>query len=196
MLPARAAEVLADLRRGRIDPQSVAGDSRPVHSRLFRELTPPGYEYYAGHYRGEEYRCLRYCRVGIPADPRVGYAPERVRGEMAALAELIKTGLAALDTARELPAVELSAEEKLLHTVVFACHIFEYVLCVHPYVDGNGHAARFIMWALLGRYGYWPTNWPLDPRPADPPYSELIMRYRDGEKVLLEAYVLRCVRGH
>jgi fido (protein-threonine AMPylation protein) len=189
VLGRKAKEVLVDLRRGRLDTLENATDSRRVHRRLFLELTPQGYEYYAGNYRGDSYRCLRYYDVTIPADPRVGFRAAYVLGFMRELAARITSGVGALDLAGNIPDPNFTPHLKALNVVVFACHIFEAFLRIHPYVDGNGHAARFILWAILGRYGYWPRRWPIDPRPPDPPYSELIREYRSGNREPLEAYV-------
>jgi hypothetical protein len=43
---------------------------------------------------------------------------------------------------------------------------------------------------MLGRYGHWPRNFTVDPRPPDPPYTELITRYRSGETLPLEQYIV------
>ena len=114
---------------------------------------------------------------------------------MAAIAHTVLGGLNALDLANTLPDGQLARHQKLIYTVTFACRVFEIVLRVHPYANGNGHAARFIVWAILGRYGFWPRSWPLDPRPPDPPYSRLISEYRSGNHQPLEEFVIRAVIG-
>jgi hypothetical protein len=58
----------------------------------------------------------------------------------------------------------------------------------------SGHAARFIMWAILGRYKFWPVRWTVEPRPADPPYTDLLRRHRDGDTKPLIEYVLACIK--
>jgi Fic family protein len=112
---------------------------------------------------------------------------------MERLAKNISDGIAALDEAGRLPNAQLSPNEKVLFAVVFACRVFETFLRVHPFANGNGHAARFLIWAILGRYGYWPTNWPIEPRPPDPPYTNLIMMHRNGNREPLERFVLQCI---
>src|ERR1700686_3421213 len=103
ILPGRAAGIVEGIRRGFIDSALLAADSRSAHQKLFELLTPPSCSYYAGHYRGANYRCLLYLSVGIPSDPRVGSPPHRVRGDMHTVAFEVKAGLAALDTAQKLP---------------------------------------------------------------------------------------------
>jgi len=69
----------------------------------------------------------------------------------------------ALDGAHKLPNAHLPREQKLAYAVIFACSIFVTFLQIHPYANGNGHAARLVVWAILGRYGYWPKSWPIEP---------------------------------
>ena len=191
----RIASVLIELRKGLLDGLAHARDTRAVHLQFFEELTPSGCRYYAGHYRGEAYRCLRYYRVQVPGDSRVGCPPENVGFMMDELARRIEAGIAALDGAAEIPDAQLSAEDKVIYAVAFACHVFEMFLRIHPYANGNGHIGRFLIWAILGRYGYWPQKWPIEPRPPDPPYSSLIVEHRNGNKEPLERFVLQCLGG-
>ena len=46
-----------------------------MHAGYFHGLTPPGFDYYAGNYRGSDFPCLRDSVVGIASDRRVGHAP-------------------------------------------------------------------------------------------------------------------------
>lgn len=194
-LAQRTKEVLVDLRSRRLDSLRVAADSRLVHGSLFQDLTPAGHEYFAGHYRGEDFRCLKYYSVNIPSDPRVGYPPERVRDATSDLARLIVGGVSGLDEAQKLPTARLSVRDRVVHTVAFACRVFEHLLRIHPFANGNGHAARFVVWSILGRYGLWPRRWPIEPRPPDPPYTALITEYRNGNPEPLERFVLQAILG-
>lgn len=190
-LALRVQQVLVELRVGTVDTASLAGDTRPVHERLFRGLTPPGFEYYAGHYRGERYVCLVQRDVGIRGDPRVGYPAAGVSRALGELAQTISAGLVVLDGMHGAAVGDrASARTRLLATVVLACRAFELFLRIHPYLNGNGHAARFLLWAILSRYGYWPGRFPIEPRPQDPPYSDLIIQYRNGKREPLEQFVL------
>lgn len=195
VLARETRRVLALLRGGKLNTIQSATDSRSVHRELFRALTPIECPYYAGHYRGEEFRCLRNMAVRVRGDPRVGAPPRSVPSLVSEQAELIRATLAGLDEGHALPDSHLSREQKLIYTVVAACRCFEVFLRIHPYANGNGHAARFVVWALLGRYDYWPARWPIEPRPDDPPYTELIVSYRDGDRVPLEKWILECIAG-
>jgi len=179
------AQILLDISTSKTGTLAVATDTRGSHRLVFEELTPTGYEYYAGHYRGESFRCLQFCVVRIQNDPRVGAAPESVAYRIGELNMAIRAGLMALDESILLP-----AKQRLHYIVALACHVFVEFLTIHPYANGNGHAGRLIVWSILARYGYWPRRWPVDPRPA-PPYADLIMRSRSGDREPLEQYVLQ-----
>ena len=183
--------ILIDLRNGRIDTKFSASDTRPIHFQLFRQLVPDDYPYFAGCYRGETHRCLKHYAVQIRSDPRVGFPPHKVKGWMDELSNIIEESVAALDEGMQLPNAQIPLRDKIIYIVTAACRIFELFLRIHPYANGNGHTARFCIWSLLGRYGLWPNNWPIDPRPPDPPYTSLIFKYRNGDKTPLENYIIQ-----
>lgn len=189
----RIAKAIVQLHKGVVDTSATAQDTRPLHGRIFDQLTPPNCPYYAGHYRGESYRCLEYYSVHVPGDPRVGAAPHLVITLMNGLANEIQSGIAALDDAHGLSNAQLPVEDKIFYAVDFACRVLEVFLRIHPYANGNGHIARFITWCILGRYGYWPIKWPVHPRPPDPPYTQLIFEHRNGNHAPLVQFVLSCI---
>lgn len=195
VLKERTSELLVKLHERKLDTLDSASDTRSVHQFLFERLTPPDFEYYAGHYRGEDFRCLEFCEVMVDGDPRVGAPAAIVRRKMRDVADLVQEGFTFLDQAHALPDAKLSAADKLLNTVAFACGVFEELLRIHPYMNGNGHAARFVVWVILGRYGYFPEAFPIDPRPDYPLYTQAIVEYRNGNPFPLEQYLLRCVTG-
>lgn len=190
VLPSRCEELLRQLYAKTIPADEMACDTRPSHRHLFEKLTPPRHSYYAGNYRGAAYRCLREYEVGVLQDPRVGIPPGRVSGEMTKLASEIRLDLGVLSQVHNLPNSQCSGAMKVMSTIVVACRVLEQFLRVHPYANGNGHAGRFVVWAILWRCGYWPQKWPLD---ASPPYHVLLSRYRDGDVLPLEQFVLSCL---
>lgn len=186
-------KLLVRLRSARTDTLGFVTDTRRLHRRLFLELTPTGYEYYAGNYRGSEFRCLQYCPVAVPGDPSVGHPPEHVSSAMRRLGDDLRSGIAGLDEGFALPNAKVSRQTKLYFLVVFASRMFVHFLTIHPYVNGNGHIARLMVWAVLGRYGYWPKRWPIEPRTGDPEYLRTIRAYRGGQQRELEHYILKCI---
>ncbi len=189
----QSADVLLRLRTGGLDTQAVSSDTRPIHFHVFKRLVPDGCEYFAGHYRGEFFRCLKHYQVTVGNDPQVGYDSGTVIGWMDELGNLVDSTLQALDQGHSLPNSQVSPADKLLYTVAAACRIFELLLRIHPYANGNGHMARFVIWAILGRFGHWPHRWTLEPRPPDPPYTDLIIQHRNGNPEPLERFVLNCI---
>ena len=190
ILPLRVSQILVALGSGAMDTLHLATDTREVHRQMFEELVPAGCEYYAGHYRGEPFRCLRFYRVGIQADPRVGALPGSVAFRMRELSDEIRAGMIALDVN-----VLLTPRERLRYILALTCHAFVIFLTVHPYVNGNGHAGRLIVWSIMGRYGHWPRRWPVEPRPSDPAYLQLIVQYRNGDPIPLERHLLQTLVG-
>ncbi|MCP2727485.1 hypothetical protein [Limnofasciculus baicalensis] len=195
ILKKRTKDVLVALYEQTLDLLESAADSRSIHSYLFSLLTPREEVYFAGHYRGEDFRCLKHYEVIIKENPSVGFSASIVVGQMEVLAKEIREGIKLLDATHQIPDSEISPEDKLLNTVVFACKVFYIVLLIHPYANGNGHAARFILWAILGRYGYLPLQFPIHPRPNYPLYNEAIEAYSQGNRQVLEEYILRCIIG-
>jgi hypothetical protein len=155
---------------------------------MFRQLTPANHTYFAGHYRGEPFRCLRYCEVSIPNDPRVGAPPSVVAHWMRELRREINSGFSALDS--HIVTTRSERLERLRYAVIFSCRVLELFLRIHPYANGNGHAGRLILWSVLGRYSHWPQHFPIEPRPA-PPFVDFIKQYRDGDRNPLEMLILQ-----
>lgn len=171
----------------------VAKDTRIFHQQLFVGLTPSQTPYYAGHYRGEDFYCLKSYQVGIQSDPRVGHSAEYVPPRMAALAADIENSIKVCVEAYRVPNSIFSPEEKLLKTINVAAAIFVYFLEIHPFANGNGHAGRFVLISVLARFGIHLTRWNIHPRPPDPPYSQAIAQYRSGNRALLEQFILSCI---
>lgn len=182
--------ILFDLRNDKLDFLSSVADTRSIHHKLFWQLIPDDYDYYAGHYRGEDFRCLKEYRVGVRFDPRVGFAPDTVISSIDTLAQNVDKVIKKLDEMMAIPDKTMALKDKLVKIVKIACRFFEVFLRIHPYANGNGHIARFCLCTLLGRYGFWPTTWTIDPRPQIPNYTQLIVDYRNGNTVPLESYIM------
>jgi fido (protein-threonine AMPylation protein) len=195
ILKERTEDILVQLYQQQLDFVENAADSRAIHGYLFSLLAPREYLYYAGHYRGENFPCLKNYYAGIQVDSSVGFPPFLIEERMEKIAQWVREGMRALDATHQLPDTQVSPEDKLLNTVTFACAIFAEVLRVHPYANGNGHVARFILWCILGKYDYWPKHFPIEPRPNHPQYFWAIGEYLKGNRQPLEDYILLCIAG-
>ena len=195
ILQIKTKEVLVKLRKGKLKAESDGVDSRNVHHHIFNNLTPRKHKYFAGHYRGEDFKCLKCYKVQAAGDPTVGVPASLVFSNIIKFSSTITVGIQSLNEAQLLPEVRVSKIDKILLTVVFSCRIFVEFLQIHPYANGNGHMARFIIWTILGKFNLWPKSWPIDPRPPHPEYIKFITEYRKGNRTLLEDYILKCVLG-
>jgi Fic family protein len=190
-LPTKAADILSKILDNTISIESILSDSRKIHLHLFENLTPTDALCYAGHYRGEDFENLKNYWVGIQSDPRVGYAPSIVQESMQLFADIANQTMSNLDATNSHQLLEL--DQKICITVEKACDLLELFLRIHPYVNGNGHVARIMLWGILQKYGYNPLGWTIDTRPLDPPYSNYIKQFREGKKTPLIAFVLRMI---
>jgi len=123
----------------------------------------------------------------------VGIHYSDVQQAMAWFGRNLLAAVAVLDESFSSPDTRVSQEEKLYSAVVIAARAFQELLTVHPYANGNGHMARFLVWLLLGRYGYWPNTWTIDPRPSVSNYSAAISGHRRGNAAPLERLILQSI---
>lgn len=186
-LAERCQKLLVELRRGDIETSQAAQETRPYHGKMFDGLTPKGYPYFAGNYRGDaRFECLLTYSVGVPGDWRVGTIPGLVAAEMSKFVSAVRAAILALDTGLDLR--DLDRATRVNTIVVVASKLFEEFLRIHPYANGNGHIARLLVWFILGRYKIWPLKWTVEPSPP-PPYAALIIRARDGDRGPLEQFI-------
>ena len=170
---------------------SNAKETRAWHSTFFRSLTPPSCPYYAGHYRGEEFPCLRDYEVKIDADPLVGEKAQLVPLSMFRLSEKLQMAAALLDVEMHRHPVPLTSREFIVKIVQTVTFFFVAFLTIHPYANGNGHMARLILVLLLNRFGVRAPEFSIHPRPMEPSYSDAIYRYRRNDTRPLEMLLLK-----
>ena len=182
----RCAAILVDLAAAKISLEVEGTDTKPIHEQMFAGMTEPGEDYFAGHYRGENFPVLSDYRVCIGMDPRVGSLPHLVDSEMLGLAVNV------IQVAQQLDAdgaAQLHPNERLVRAVGMACALLVDFLRIHPYANGNGHIGRFLVWLALARAGIWPKRWPMNDK-IPMPYPMLLSEYRDGNRVPLMQFVL------
>lgn len=191
----RSIRILKILRSlNPLQKAAAAKDTRPAHSFLFKSLTPTHFPYYAGHYRGEPFRCLQHSQVGVKSDPNVGHVPATVPMEMTDFGRLLDRAVDQLDLVFQAPTALFSQRLKVFRAVEIAAALFVHFLEIHPYANGNGHMARMLLICLLGRHGMYPNaNWKVHPRPSDPRYSDAIKAYRKGNPKPLLTLLLDCL---
>lgn len=188
VLRGRAASLIQRLLTpGLLDAVEVGRDTRPVHVGLFHGLTPPNFDWYAGNYRGVSLPCLDTYEVTIGADRLVGTPARGVASAMDQFGRDLEAGIRALD-AQFLAGGD--PVDHLLRTVRLAALLFTGFLTIHPYANGNGHLARFLVWLVLGRWGLRPERWTIEPRPSTALYSDAISAHRRGRTSLLEKLIL------
>jgi hypothetical protein len=191
LLKTRAAEVSLRIRGASpTENESWCVDTRTVHRPYFRDLTPPSFDHYAGHYRGEGLDCLDHYEVGVPGDPVVGWPAATVTTGMNNFRGELLEALSVLDLLWKINPHVIGTSLRLQRTVEVATALLVLFMEIHPYADGNGHMGRFLLLGIFARYGLFPAKFPLHPRPA-PPYVDLIPIYRQGNKIPLLQYILR-----
>lgn len=186
----RVAQELVTLVAGDTGQQRGAAlDTRPFHGRCFSGLTPPGHPHYAGNFRGSDACCLRDCQVVVAYTDNFGFrqpipgiavAPVEVAPQMVTVSREVEE---ALNLAESLP-----PDTKLLHIVAAAARFLAEFLRVHPYANGNGHAARFGFWAGLLAAGFYPLHFSVDARP--PAFDANLTAWRAGDPKPLETFIL------
>lgn len=194
-LARRIQPILFEIRQGMLVTRDLVADTRPSHALMFERMTPALCPYFAGHYRGERYRCLRFYEAGVHGDARVGAPAFEVGPRMSLLYGRLSSGLDQLDALHQRPDSDVPPTRKLLTAVEFVADTFVTFLGIHPYANGNGHAARLITVAILGRYGYWPSGFTVEPRPVDPPYTRFIKEFRSGNRAPLLSWLLHFIAG-
>jgi len=160
--------------------RSVCMDTRPFHKNLFENLAPAVAPYFAGHYRGGPQLCLQYYRVSV--DEMEGSSPHAVFRDMHVLS--LAAEIAASRIAFRLSNPNDYPLQQVLRDMAFVvAGIYVRFLTIHPYVNGNGHASRFIINVMFGSFDYWLLHpIPIHERPAEPHFSGLIRAFRKKVK--------------
>jgi Fic family protein len=123
----------------------------------------------------------------------VGWDASSVPYAMCVFADEIGNVAQQANLVEEAPRTLLKQAEKIAIYVKYVAALFVYFLEIHPYANGNGHMARFILSCFLARYKLFLSRFKVHPRPQDPPYSVAIANYRRGRTQDLERFILSCL---
>lgn len=85
-----------------------------------------------------------------------------------------------------------AAPVALLKFVTLLAIILERFLTIHPYMDGNGHSARILIFVMMAREGYKPKHWDVD---AKQPYDSALYHHRRGKRGELQKFLLQTITG-
>jgi fido (protein-threonine AMPylation protein) len=157
--------ILIKLKSGTAsDIKAICFDSRPIHGQIFSDLTPVGMPYFAGNYRGTEgYECLKR---DVKIFGKKGAPWQRVAAEMYKHHELHQKAVHSL-IIKHSAGYFVDPRKFLFNCALVAAVFLEHFYRIHPYADGNGHAGRVSVWALMGLFGYWMKHWKFTERPPE-----------------------------
>lgn len=165
-------------------------NTRAAHGQYFKDLTPDGFPHYAGHYRGEDFECLRDHEVGIGGDKRVGMRAKFTPNRMEQFSHWVDESNKILTSGDNIWPPNISDENVFYYKVCAATAMHVEFLTIHPYINGNGHIARMLLAIFLLHFGIEMNGLSVDTRPQAP-YTKLIAKYRDGERHHLENFILQ-----
>lgn len=168
-------------------------DTRLAHKFMFWNLTPAECRCIAGSYRGDK-NCasLVECNVRVGTDTRVGIPSYSVFQEMHNLEQRCIELIKIHNIWKATKGSKQSAANCLLKFVSILADILQAFLTIHPYMDGNGHTGRLLIYVMMVREGYIPKNWDID---AKQPYADALSRHRDGKPGALQEFLLKTIVG-
>lgn len=154
----RCDALLSELKDDPGRRREVLVDPRSLHRVLFHDLTPLGFEEYAGTFRGT---------VGTHLESRRSQVLSVMDGQPYELAvpwEVADRMVALSVNLSQLRSSANADHEKL----AVAAYGFAWFGMIHPFLDGNGHIQRALFAAEVLEFGY-PLNarFSIHPRPYD-----------------------------
>lgn len=175
-LPQRCASLTAEALSGQPTVNGSIFETRPDHAVMFAGMTPPWCACLLGNYRGTpDCPDLTQCRVEIPHDREVGIPPELVAAAMKDWEADCISIMLAYDAWIAGDGSSASLELRLKKFAVNAARAFERFLTIHPYIDGNGHCARLMLFRMMVWVGFPPRRWNID---AKLPLNEELSLHR------------------
>ncbi|MES2412388.1 MAG: Fic family protein [Pseudomonadota bacterium] len=147
---------------------------------MFEGMTPSTCTCIVGNYRGTgDCPDLTHCPVGVDDDHRLGFDPALVGIAMVDLEEQFVQVMDVYHVWLKGDGQSATPERQLKKFVVKAAYIFERFLTIHPYIDGNGHCARLMLFRMLTWAGFPPVQWDIDQKL---PLYEQIKDHRKGQR--------------
>lgn len=190
ILRRRSTRILIGCHR-QIYSTSELSDTKKLHRLMFRSLTPKGHPYFAGNYRGADFRCLRDYEVEVRRGAIVdlsGTEAVYVSSAMNFFSQEISDSLSAMTTGSGAVS-SLDKAKKRAILISFVCRVLVDFLSIHPYANGNGHMSRILVIIILTMFRVIPAKWSLTERPSDPPFGTFLTEYRTGNKLPLESFI-------
>lgn len=140
--------------------QGILHDPRNLHRELFGTFTPPGYDDYAGTYRGTPQTSLAGRRIAADSQMAPGEEYEFcLPGEVQERMDRL------MQETRELVA-DASIDD--FGKLIAMTYTFCWFGKIHPFLDGNGHVQRAIFAAMATEFGYpLSARFAIHPRPYD-----------------------------
>lgn len=149
-------EIVADASRR----QAVLLDPRDLHRELFGTFTPPGFDDYAGTYRGTPKTSLTRRRIAADSQMQPDQEYEFISPH-AVPARMIRL----MQETRQLVA-DTSIDD--FGKLIALAYTFSWFGKIHPFLDGNGHVQRAIFAAMATEFGYpLSARFVIHPRPYD-----------------------------
>lgn len=168
-------------------------DTRVGHSFMFKSMVPSDCECIAGQYRGDSLCvALTNYSVQVGGDARVGVPPYLVGMTISNFEAQCTALYAEFQKFKNHRKPGVPEEVVLARFAAILAEMLCQFLTIHPYANGNGHAARLLVWVIMVRCGYPPKAWPLD---DSPPYGPALTKYRDQDKKPLIQLLVRSILG-
>jgi len=166
-------------------------DTRPAHTYIYKGMAPADCSCIIGNYRGDPSCSQLKVEVGT-ADPQVGLPYILVQNAM----KVFDARCASLVKVHEKWLVEKGATQAarngLLKFVSVLADVLQQFLTIHPYMDGNGHCGRLLVFMMMARAGYTPVNWDVD---SKQPYGQALSDHRRGKPGALQTFLLQAIVG-
>lgn len=186
--PAAMHQAISDLFRDSLNQPDLSknycSDPRTIHGALFKNLTDANNTHFAGNYRGSALDCLVDAEVTFGA--KIGAPAMYVLQRMSRYRQFTKTSFTRL--VRSYGTVDDSRFRLLCATA--AGTMFHELVSIHPFWDGNGHAARAVVALTWLSYGYLVGGWVIDPRPTSFPYLDYLREWDRGNRDPLIQHML------